>query len=74
MAVSFTTRPNTTTNAIGHTYQGGTQTYSSNRFFTSFDVTGWDEISSTNINGPTADGSITRTWVEGDDPGVPVES
>lgn len=72
MAVSFTVRGATTTNLIGHGYVAGTDTYSGNRYFTSFDLTGWDEASSANFNGPTADGSITRTWTGVDDPGTPI--
>lgn len=75
MAVSYVTRPNSTTNIIGRTYttaSGGT--FSSNRFFSSFDLptNGWDGSSSFTTNGPTADGTITRTHISGDDPGTPI--
>ena len=68
MTVTYTVRNATTTNSIGHSYQVSTTTYSATRWYTSFDLSGWDEASSANFNGPTADGSISCTWVEGDDP------
>lgn len=68
MAVSYTVRNATTTNSVGHSYQGATQTYSATRWYTSFDLSAWDEASSGTWNGPTADGSLSVSWVEGDTP------
>jgi hypothetical protein len=68
MAVTYTIRQGTTTNAVGHSYVSSTQTYSATRYYNRFDLTGWDEASSANFNGTTEDGTITVTWVEGDTP------
>lgn len=65
MAISYVVRNATTTNGAGHSY--GT-VYSSSRWFTSFDLSGWDEVSSANFNGPTADGTIACSWALDDDP------
>jgi hypothetical protein len=57
----------TVTNVVGHSYQLLTaptpdeEAYGDTRFFTSFDLSGWDEVSDATFNGPTADGSIIRT-------------
>ena len=69
MAVSYTVRNATATNSIGHSYttaSGGT--YSATRWYTSVDLSAWDEASSGTWNGPTADGSIALGWIEGDTP------
>lgn len=68
MAVTYTYRLATTTNAVGHSYVAATQTYSVTRYWNAFDLSGWDEASSANFNGTTNDGTITVTWVEGDEP------
>jgi hypothetical protein len=67
IGVTWLLRNAIATNVCGHSYQLLTapipdeEAYGDTRFFTSFDMSGWDETSSTNINGPTADGTITRT-------------
>ena len=70
MAVSYTIRNATTTNSAGHSYNGGTFTYSVTRYWNRFDLSGWDGNSSANYNGTTEDGSIAVGWVEGDTPPV----
>lgn len=68
MAVSYTIRQGTPTNAVGHSHVAATSTYSAIRYWNRFDLTGWDEASSANFNGTTEDGTITVGWVDGDTP------
>jgi hypothetical protein len=63
MAVTYTVRNATVTNSAGHSYG---VTHSVARFYTSFDLSGWDEASSANFNGPTADGTILLGFSDGD--------
>jgi len=67
MAVTYTVRTATATNNIGHSYttaSGGT--YTASRWYTSVDLSAWNEASSGTWNGPTADGTIALGWLEGD--------
>jgi len=57
---SYIKRDTTTTNLIGHSFTEP-ETFSSTRFFTSFDLTTYVG-GSQNLNGPAADGSITATY------------
>jgi len=68
MAVSYTIRQLTTTNNVSHQYVVATDTYQVARWFSRWDLTGWDGASSANFNGTTEDGTILVGWTTEDTP------
>ena len=67
MAVSWTVRSATTTNSFGYDWVEATQLHSVTRYFNWADFSSWDGVSSINVQGTTADGTITVNWTEGSD-------